>query len=394
MKLLDRNDRVLITGATGFIGGRLVELLGGRGIRMRVVTSDFRNCARVARFPVDIVKADLSDHVALGRAVAGCDVVFHAAYQFGGNAKRHKVNLDGARSLAEAFLKHGGRRFVHVSSVAAYGDPRDGELTEETPPKPTTEPYSDTKLKIDRTLLELHRTRGLPVTILQPTIVYGPYGSTWTTNFLEQVRSMRIVLPAGGLCNAVYVDDVVSALILSAECDAAVGEAFLISGSSPTTWRQFYGAYEKIVDKEAIIKFDDERVSFEERRRRKSQSLTYQLYRAMAKRPELRQRLLNLPPHGWLLKGVGQFLPRAAKAVLKRSYESLWELPSDASEDTSHAERPLFLPDKWLRTLYASKTHVRIEKARKKLGYNPEFDLDEGMARTAEWARWANLLSN
>jgi nucleoside-diphosphate-sugar epimerase len=387
---MDRNDRVLITGATGFIGWRLLEVLASRGISIRVVTSDLRNCARVARFPVELVKADLSDNDALSRAVEGCNIVFHAAYRFGGSARQQEVNVDGTRSLADAFLKNGGRRFVHVSSAAAYGDPYDGELTEETPQRPSSEPYSYTKRKIEQLLMELHRTRGLPVTILQPTIVYGPYGGTWTVNLLEQVRSMRIVLPAGGLgiCNDVYVDDVVSALILAAECDAAVGEAFLISGSSPTTWREFYGAYEKMLGKKAVIELDDAQVRLEERRRQKSQSLIQQFHRALAKRPELRHRLLNMPPHGWFLAGARWLLPRAATAFVKRGYESVWELPS-AVPDT---DPPLFLPNGLLRALCISMTRVQIDKAREKLGYSPAFDLERGMARTAEWARWANLL--
>ena len=103
--------------------------------------------------------------------------------------------------------------------MCAYGDPRDEELSEDTPLRPSADPYSDTKRRIDLLLLGMHRTGGLPVTIIQPTIVYGPRGGFWTTEPLQQVQSMRIALPATGLglCNAVYVDDVVSALLLAAE---------------------------------------------------------------------------------------------------------------------------------------------------------------------------------
>ena len=359
---MDHNDRVLITGATGFIGGRLVEMLASRGVRIRAATSNLRNCARVARLPVEIVQADLSDHGALARAAVGCNIVFHAAYRFGGDAKQQKVNLDGTRALAEAFLKHGGRRFVHVSSMSAYGDPHDEELTEATPQRPSAEPYSDTKLKIEQLLLELHRTRALPVTILQPAIVYGPYGGIWTTPLLDQVRSTRIALPAGGLglCNAVYIDDVVSALMLAAERDSAIGETFLISGSSPTTWRDFYGAYEKMLDKQAVVILDDAQLQLEELRQRK----------------------------GWILRGARRLLPDTVKTILKPYYRSLRRALADVSIDN----RPLFLPTGQLRALYASKTHIRIDKAREKLGYSPAFDLERGMARTAEWARQANLL--
>ena len=268
---MDRNDLILVTGASGFIGGRLVEMLAERGLRVRAAISNASKLSRISQLDVERVRADLTDHAALSHAVAGCSVIFHVAYRFGGSARQQKINLDATRALAEAFLKQGGRRFVHVSSMSAYGDPHDGELTEETPQRPTREPYSATKQNIERLLLDLHQTRGLPVTILQPAIVYGPYGSIWTTPLLEQVRAMRVVLPNGGhgICNAVYVDDVVSALMLAADCDAAVGESFLVSGASSITWREFYGAYEKMLGRTAVVDLGEAQLRIVESRWRR-----------------------------------------------------------------------------------------------------------------------------
>jgi nucleoside-diphosphate-sugar epimerase len=349
---MDNYGRILVTGGTGFIGGRLVEVLAGRGAHIRVTTSEVRNRSRLAGLPVELVQANLLDHAALADAVIGCDVVFHFAYEFGGSAQdQQKANVEGTRALAEAFLKNGGRRFVHISSVSAYGAPDDGDLSEDTPPKPTENAYSNTKLKIDRLLRDLHQTRGMPVAIVQPTIVYGPFGSTWTTRLLEQVRSCRIVLPSNGtgLCNAVYVDDVVAASMLTAEADAAVGEAFLISGSSPTTWREFYSAYERMLGKQAILALDDQQMCDEEEFERRSNSI------------------------------YGRFRRKLARSLWK-------EVPPKFG-------LPLYLPDPGTRALYAAQTIVRIDKARNKLGYRPAFDLDHGMALTREWAQRANLLS-
>src|SRR5262249_45325305 len=130
--MIDR-ERVLVTGATGFIGARLVETLARRGHRVRVATSDFRHCVRVARFPVELVRADLSDPPSLARAVEGCAAVFPLAYRFGGRpADERRVNVDGTRALAEAAAARRVRRFVHFSSVATYGPAFDGDLTEAT----------------------------------------------------------------------------------------------------------------------------------------------------------------------------------------------------------------------------------------------------------------------
>jgi nucleoside-diphosphate-sugar epimerase len=386
---MDHNDRILVTGGTGFIGGRLVEVLAKRGLRLRVATSDFGRCARISSLPVELVKADLNDHSSLDRAAAGCSIVFHFGYRFGGVPDdERRVNLDGTRALAEAFLRYGGRRFVHISSIAAYGEPCDGEVTEATPLRPIKNSYGDIKQRIELVLLDFHRTRGLPVSILQPTIVYGPYGYFFTIRLLEELRSTRIALPAGGICNAVYVDDVVSASILAVNRDAAVGEKFIISGPSPATWRQFYGAYEKMLNREGVVELDDMQIEIEARRQKK-EKYSAQLRRTSAKRPDLRRRLLNLPPQGWLIAGGRRILSNGLKAGIKQKCDTLldflWKPPvTDPS---------LFVHQGFWHALYAAKSHARIDKARNQLGYDPVFDLDEGMTLTAEWARKANLLS-
>jgi nucleoside-diphosphate-sugar epimerase len=367
---MDHNDFILVTGASGFIGGRLVELLAQRGLRVRAAISSARNVARISRLNVEVVEADLADHAALSRAVADCSVVFHVAYRFGGTTKQQKINLDGSRILAEAFLKEGGRRFLHVSSMSAYGDPCDGKLTEHSPQRSTREPYSSTKQDIERLLINLHRSHGLPVTILQPAIVYGPHGSIWTTPLLKQVRTMRIALPGGGLglCNAVYVDDVVSALIAAADCDRAVGEKFLISGPRPVTWREFYRHYENMVGKSSVIDPEEAESLFQK---------------------SILRRLSEKPPQKWLLAAARRCLPGNLRSRIKRGVGSLAQRGG-----TERPSRPeVFVPQGQLYLLYASKTHIHIDKARALLGYEPGFDLNRGMAYTADWARSANLLA-
>ena len=98
-------------------------------------------------------------------------------------------------------------------------------------------------------------TRGLSVAVVQPTVVYGPFGTTFTIKPLQLLKTGRMILVNGGdgLANPVYVDDVVSGMIVAAVHEGAHGEAFLISGAEPTTWRTFYAAHEAMLGRSATV---------------------------------------------------------------------------------------------------------------------------------------------
>jgi nucleoside-diphosphate-sugar epimerase len=385
---MDQSDTILVTGGTGFIGGRIVEALCRHGLRVRVASSNLQRCARVARFPVELVRADLNDHTSLINAVAGCTVVFHAGYRFGGSPRdERRINFDGTLVLAEAFLRGNGRRFVQISSIESYGDQAEIDVTEQTPAKPRGA-YGRIKLDIEQALLELHRTRGLGVSILQPTIVYGPDGEFFTIRPLEELRQSQVALPAGGKCNAVYVDDVVSAALLAADRQAAIGEAFIISGPEPTTWSDFYGAYIRMLGRGAVLELNQTQMALEVRRQKQRTSLVRRLYDELAKRPAVRTRLLNLPPHRWVLAAGRILLPASTQAIVRSRFEALWN-PAEQQDSLPL----LILAESW-REIYGSRYHARIDKARQMLGYSPAFNLHDGMTCTEEWARWANLLGS
>ena len=110
-----------------------------------------------------------------------------------------------------------------------------------------------------------------------------------------------------------------------------------------------------------------------------------ELYNALARRPELRDRLLALPPQRWIVRGGQATLPRSVQDPIRRWYERFWQLPSSNGS-------PLHVPDPPTHRLYASHTHVRIDKAREILRFAPAFDLRTGMTHIAAWAQWAGLL--
>jgi nucleoside-diphosphate-sugar epimerase len=261
-----RGRTVLVTGGTGFIGGRLVEkLVLDEGCRVRVLVRNFANAARISPYPLGLVGGDLGDREAVEAAVRGCDVVFHCAYDFVSTlAGQQRTGVEGTRNIAEAALAEGVERLVHLSTMAVYEPLAPGDVTEESPWPPSDDPYVLVKREAENLLSELHRTRTLPVVTLQPTIVYGPFSTFWTLGPVGRLRDERVQVPlldgGGAPCNAVFVDDVADAMILAATRPHVEGERFLISAEEPVTWKRFYQSLEAAVGVRSTVDMSVEEI--------------------------------------------------------------------------------------------------------------------------------------
>lgn len=384
-----KDQTVLVTGATGFIGGRVVEkLILEQGAKVRVLLRNFARAPRIARFPVEMIAGSLTDPAALRKAAADCDVIVHCA--FGGSGtfeQKRAATIQGTEAVALAAREAGVRRLVHLSTISVYGLPGDGDLDERTPRQRCGDEYSDTKLSAEQLVFSHHERFGLPVAVLQPTIVYGPYSWPWTLMPLAFLKHERVVLVEGGtgFCNAVYVDDVVDAIVLAAVRDEAVGQAFLISGDAAVTWKQFYGAYEEMLGQPATVPMTVGEIEALRRERLREQGTIRQVVRVLRNNSQLRERLLQLPAIGRPYHWLRDLTPERTRDSLRQRF-----LPQP--DGPKRREKPMQLPDAYHTRFFKSRTRVRIEKARQLLGYRPQFSFDDGMRLTSQWAAWSNLL--
>jgi nucleoside-diphosphate-sugar epimerase len=397
--------KVLVTGGTGFIGGRLVEkLFLEQHALVRVLVRNFSRASRIARFPVEMIGGDVTDAEAVQQAVEGCDIVFHCAYDFAGNTKhRWTVSVKGTENVAQAALQAGVSRVVHVSTISVYGTP-DGDLDETAPRVMTGDVYADTKLEAENLMLSYYRKHSLPVAIVQPTIVYGPFSRPWTISIVEQLQSEPVPLPddGSGYCNAVYIDDVIDGMILAALKDEAVGELFLLSADEPVTWREFFGAYERILGVQSVVCVPAEELAPAVQKGPVKQSKpqaepsVWQRWRKMLSIHEVQVTLMETPVLNWPYRFVKRVAPGVWDQFLARllgtSAVSARPLKPAASGLPQQPKPAIQLrkPHPTRLALYQAKTRVRIDKARRVLGYKPAFNLERGMALTAEFIRWYN----
>jgi len=386
--------RVLVTGGTGSIGGHLVErLVMDYNAEVRVLVRDFARTSRIARFPIQMVPGDVTDAIAVHKAMEGCDIVFHLAYgNRGSPSLRKRETVQGTKNVLEAALRHKLKRVVNVSTISVYGKTKDGDLDESAPRKYSNRVYANSKLKAEKLAFHYFRKYGLPVSIIQPTIVYGPFIKGWTIEVIERLKMGRVILPeeGKGLCNAVYVDDVVKAMLLAATRDEAVGEAFLISAKEPVTWRDFYSAYEQMLGVKSTILASQSDIADLKKRYKQEHATLHQIVTALRRRDVL-MWLTQLPAVEKIYKLAEAIIPPSRWERLKYRVV-LSENPIEQSQPGVFEGKPFKPLTDFQAWELRARTRVMIDKAKRLLGYEPSFDLEQGMKLTEMWVKYSNLV--
>jgi nucleoside-diphosphate-sugar epimerase len=247
-----KGKKALVTGATGFIGGRLAERLVTEGIQVRALARTPANGQWLAGLGVELAPGDITDPASLRTAIAGCQLVFHAeawVSEGGTKAEVWAVNVTGTQNMVDAALAERIERFVHLSSCAVYGSLQQPNIDENTPTRMRGNLYGDSKVAAEDVVFRAYRAQGLPVVIARASQVYGPRSRQYTIRQIEIIKAGKMVLIDKGrhLCKPIYIDNLIDGLILCAQVEAAVGEAINFTDNVPVPWREFYGAYGRML---------------------------------------------------------------------------------------------------------------------------------------------------
>lgn len=237
--------RLAVTGATGFIGGRLCRYLEQRGEEVRGVVRTTPREGGSEGDDITTIRADVTDATSLKEAFRGVDVVLHLAALFNRPEASwddyRRVNVGGVRNVLEAAKASGVSRVVHCSTVGVAtgaGPPPYSEATPYSPP--AWDKYETTKCEGERLALDFHRRTGYPVVVIRPAQVYGP-GDKGKAKFYRMVKSGVIVNPGDTFKHLIYIDDLCQAFQAAAENDEAVGEVFVIAGRKPILLKELIG---------------------------------------------------------------------------------------------------------------------------------------------------------
>jgi nucleoside-diphosphate-sugar epimerase len=316
---------VFITGANGFIARSLAA-------RLRELGAEVSGVDLVPSPVDDVVAGSTVEPGPWEERLNGVDVVVHTAALVSNAApldKAWEVNVLGTQRVLRSAVAAGVGRFVHVSSIAAYGFDFDDGVDERDPVRVSGYSYVDTKVNSEHVVLAAQVAGEIATTIIRPGDVWGPASRPWTTIPLEMIAKGQMVLPAHGkgVFSPVHIDNLVDGVVLAIASEDAVGQIFNLTDGVGISCADYFGRLATMAG-------------------RKVRTLPTPAALAIATVLGTVQRRL----------GMQSELTAATIGMLNR------------------------------RGTYS------IEKARRVLGYEPLVSLDDGMAHVETWARAQGLI--
>jgi nucleoside-diphosphate-sugar epimerase len=324
----------LVTGATGLLGSHIVEKLVRAGEPVRALVRPTSDTRFLESLGVDLAVGDVTEPEGLAPALRDVRTVYHAAAKVGdwGPWREFQaVSIDGTRNMLSAAARAGVGRFLHVSSISAYGHP-DGEglVLDETAPLGVDlhrwSYYSRAKVAAEQLARAAHDRGDLPVTVVKPSWLYGERDRSSMPRLIRAVRKGKAKLVGGGdnRLNLTYAGNEAEGCILAATNEKAVGESYNLSNDGVITQREYFNKIAECIGAEPVTK-----------------TVPYGLAYRVA----------------FLMELFGHLFRKKTPPLVTRY--SVW--------------------------LMGRRCYFSAEKARKELGWQPTVGYDEGIERTVAW---------
>ena len=227
--------KYFITGATGFIGGRIAHLLLESGHELVVLARNSERAKSLITQGATVIEGDITRKESMREGMEGVDGVFHiaAVYKFGfrNNAMMERINIDGTRNVLKLMKELNIQKGVYTSTVGVYSDTK-GQIVDESycyKGKPLSE-YERTKWIAHYEIARVMQDEGLPLVIVLPGLVYGPGDTSSVGEMLSQYINKKLyMIPKTGAFCWGHVDDIAQGHILAME-KGKPGEEYIIAG--------------------------------------------------------------------------------------------------------------------------------------------------------------------
>ncbi len=231
--------RVLVTGASGFVGGHVVQALRAHGLAVRCLVRPTSRLDFIQPTAAELFIGDVTDATTLEPALSGIDAVVHCAgvTQAPSRSEYFRINEGGSRNLFVACSRRKNQisRIVHISSLAALGPTRDDRpLTEASPPHPVND-YGESKLASQR--LAESFMRELPIGVMMPPAVYGPRDDGFLIFFKLVKRGFMLLIGREARhLSLIYVKDLAEAVVAVLCNEQAAGKAYFVEDGCTQSW--------------------------------------------------------------------------------------------------------------------------------------------------------------
>lgn len=272
---IDHSTRVLVTGADGFIGSHLTEMLLLKGCKVRALSqyNSFNNWGwleGITHTSLEIISGDVRDPHFCRQMMKEVDVVFHLAaliaipYSYVAPDSYIDTNVKGTLNVCQAALELGVKRVIHTSTSEVYGTAQYVPIDEKHPLQPQS-PYSASKIGADAIAMSFYNAFKLPLTIARPFNTYGPRQSARAVipTIITQIANGIKEIKLGDLSptrDFNFVKDTCRGFIQLAECDKAIGETVNIGSNFEISVGDTLELIKKLMNSDVIFNTDEQRL--------------------------------------------------------------------------------------------------------------------------------------